>query len=204
LEDRAKRVYVDRSVQVDARAREQTVEFDAPPGVYKVTASMTRPECSASKFVYFLQGYGRHIAMTLRAGHSAEHPLYLLAGSLPPELPYMHPVPAVLGSSAQCDYPVSGATTPDGSSEYDPGSYYLSVMGASGVAAGAQTLTLDVEVPAGVVHYFYVPMPFPIPAQSDGWPATVRLDIPLRMVAGLDSRTASWMLCPPWRISSAR
>jgi hypothetical protein len=206
LEDRVARVYVDRTVLVQPQRREYALEFEAPPGVFRLSAATTEPRCSAVRFLYFVPGSSRHVAMTLLDRPSAApHPIYLFAGTVPQSnAPWAHPTPVLFDQSAQCDEPAGKPLQLHALTENEPGSYYVTLFSEPNVPAASQSVTLDLQAPAGIHHYVYVPMPFPIPPPSDGWPVSFRLDISQALVEPLDERTASWMVCGLFRISSSK
>jgi hypothetical protein len=205
LEDRAARAYVDRTVLVEPQRRHYTLEFDAPPGVYRLSAVTTAPQCSADTFLYFLPGSDRHIALALEAAAAAFRPIYLFAGMVTEsDAPYARPAPILFDQNAQCDEPAGKPLPLHALTESEPGSYYVTLFAEPNVPAASQMVTLDLQKPAGTHHYVYIPMPFPIPVPSDGWPVSFRLDISPALVEPLDERTTSWVVCGLFRISSSR
>jgi len=206
LEDRVARGYVDRTVLVEPQRRQYTLELDAPPGVYRLSAVTTAPQCSANTFLYFLPGFGRHIALKLLdRPTAAPRPIYLFAGTVPEsDAPYVRPEPILFDRNAQCDKPPGKPLQLHALIEHEPGSYYVTLFAEPNVPAASQTVTLDLQAPAGIDHYVYIPMPFPIPVPNDGWPVSFRLDISPALAQPLDERTASWMVCGLFRISSSR
>jgi hypothetical protein len=206
LEDRVARAYFDRTVSVQQQQREYTLEFDAPPGVYRLDARTTAPQCSTDTFVYFLPGSGRHIALALLdRPNTAQRPIYLFAGTIEQyDAPYARPTPILFDRNAQCDEPAGKPLPLHALTEHEPGAYYVTLFSEPNVPAASQTMTLNLQTPAGSDHYVYIPMPFPIPVQSDGWPVTFHLDIDPALVLPLDERTASWMVCGLFRISSSK
>ncbi len=206
LEDRVARVYVDRTVLVEPQRRQYALEFDAPPGVYRLSAATTAPQCSADTFQYFLPGSGRHIALTLIGRQTAApRPIYLFAGTVPQSnVPYARPAPILFDQNAQCDEPAGKPLQLRALTENEPESYYVTLFAEPNVPAGSQMVTLDLQKPAGTHHYVYIPMPFPIPVPHDGWPVAFRLDISPALVEPLDERTASWVVCGLFRISSSK
>jgi hypothetical protein len=206
LEDRVARVYVDRTVLVEPQRRQYTLEIDAPPGVYRLSAVTTAPQCSVDTFQYFLPGSDRHIALTLLdRPTAAARPIYLFAGLVSQSnAPYARPAPVLFDGNAQCDEPAGKPLQLHAVTESEPGAYYVTLFAEPNVPAASQMVTLDMQKPAGTDHYVYIPMPFPIPVPSDGWPVSFRLDISPALVEPLDERTASWVVCGLFRISSSR
>jgi hypothetical protein len=206
LEDRVARAYVDRTVVVKPQRRQYSFEFDAPPGVYRLDAATTAPQCSADTFVYFLPGSDRHIAlMLLERATAPPRPIYLFAGTVSQsDAPYSRPAPILFDQNAQCDEPAAKPLQLRALTENEPGAYYVTLFAEPNVPAASQMVTLDLQKPAGTDHYVYIPMPFPIPVPSDGWPVSFRLDISPALVEPLDERTASWVVCGLFRISSSR
>jgi hypothetical protein len=205
VEDRAARAYVDRTVLVEPQRRHYTLEFDAPPGVYRLSAVTTAPQCSADTFLYFLPGSDRHIALALERAAAASRPIYLFAGMVTEsDAPYARPAPILFDQNAQCDEPAGKPLQLHALTENEPGSYYVTLFAEPNVPAASQMITLDLQKPAGTDHYVYIPMPFPIPVPNGGWPVSFRLDISPALVEPLDERTASWVVCGLFRISSSR
>jgi hypothetical protein len=206
LEDRVGRSYLDYKVEVPAAQRHHEIDFDAPAGLYRLTATSTTPQCSDQRFVYFMDGYDRDMSMTLSSQpDTVPRPIYLFAGTVPRfVVPDVHPSPVAFDESAQCDYPVGKALPVGALTENEAGSYYITLYAEPGVRAGSQTLTFNVQQPPGTDHFVYVPTPFPIAVPSDGWPVVFRLDIPPPLLAALDPRTSSWMVCWHFHISSSK
>jgi hypothetical protein len=191
---------------VQPQLRRYTLEFDAPPGVFRLDAATTAPQCSADTFVYFLRGSGRRIALTLLdRPAAAPRPIYLFAGTISQSnAPYARPTPILFEQNAQCDEPAGKPLQLRASTENEPGSYYVTLFAEPNVPAASQMVTLDLQKPAGTDHYVYIPMPFPIPVPNDGWPVSFHLDISPALVEPLDERTASWVVCGLFRISSSK
>jgi hypothetical protein len=206
IEDRVGHAYADRTVLVEPQRREYTLELDAPPGVYRLSAATTAPQCSANTFLYFLPRSDRHIGLTLLdRPTSAPRPIYLFAGLVSQSnAPYARPAPILFDQNAQCDEPAGKPLQLHALTESEPGSYYVTLFAEPNVPAASQMVTLDLQKPAETHHYVYIPMPFPIPVPSDGWPVSFRLDISPALVEPLDERTASWVVCGLFRISSSR
>jgi hypothetical protein len=206
LADRVERVYADRTIVVEPKQREYTIRLDSQPGLYRVIADTSSPYCSANGFVYFLPGSERRVSLTLQAQSPiAPYPVYLLVGMMPDsEASYVRPVPVLFDENAQCDE-LPGAPLPlRATTEYDPGSFYVTLFAESNVRRASQSITLDVQAPAGSHHFVYIPMPYPIPPAQDGWPTIVHVDIPLSLVNSLKPTSPSLMVCPQMRISSSR
>jgi hypothetical protein len=208
LEDRGKRAIVDRTLAVRPAQRNYTMQFDSPPGVYRLIVSAA-PQCNDTSFMYFLSGDERHVSVALHAGPPATSPpTYLFAGTVPySERSPVRPAPALFDQSTKCDEPVGTQLPLRSSIEYDRGSYYFTLFSEPDVADGSQVLTFDLKPPSGTDHYVYIPMPFPIPLTRGGWPLAVRYDVSLELmvtIATTDRETASWMICPHVGISSAK
>jgi hypothetical protein len=206
LEDRVGRVYLDRSANVPSSQRQLAMEFDAPAGLYRLSAVTTAPQCADSRYVYFMAGYARHMSMTLSSHPEAvPQPIYLFAGTIPQfGGPDIHPYPVLFDDNAQCDEPVGAPLPLHALTENESGSYYITLYSEPSVRPGSQTLTFDVQAPQGTDHYVYIPTPFPIATPSDNWPVIFRLDIPPPLLAALDGRTASWMICWRFHVSSSK
>jgi hypothetical protein len=143
--------------------------------------------------------------MALIAQPTSRPPIYLLAGTVtPPDAPYARPAPALFDQNVQCDEPTGKPLQLRTVTENEPGAYYVTLFSEPNVPAASQTLTLDLQIPAGTDHYVYIPMPFPIPVPRDGWPVAFRLDISPALVQPLDGRTSAWMVCGLFRISSSK
>jgi hypothetical protein len=182
------------------------MQFDAPPGLYRLSASTASPKCADDRFVYFMPSYERHISMALSSQPTdVPRPIYLFAGVVPPiDGPTVHPSPVLLDRDAQCDEPVRNPMPVRALTEYEAGSYYITLYGEPNVRPGSQTLTFDVQIPQDTHHFVYIPMPFPIALPSDGWPVIFRLDMPPLLFSALDERTADWMVCWNFDISSSK
>jgi hypothetical protein len=173
----------------------QTVEFDAPRGVFLMTLSAPKYNCGSQTFQVFIEGESRNMKVRLAPGMPPPRQPTLLVGTAPEAFLYETPTFVLLDKSIQCNKPVDSTLTEDIDSEYDPGSFHLWLYTTPEILArGSVQLAFQLTSTTG--DYQYVRLKVPYPQPWGGWPYTVQFNLPEDMLDQLATQPKNVLLCP--------
>ncbi|HET9029281.1 MAG TPA: hypothetical protein VFN49_03820 [Candidatus Aquilonibacter sp.] len=174
---------------------EQTVEFDSPRGVFRLTFDAPKYGCGAASYEVFLEGESRNMKERLVEGHPRAREATLLVGTAPTAFLYEEPTFVLLDKSIACNQQVDGTLDADLRTEYDPGSYHLWLYPAPQILArGAVTVAFKLTSTTGEDQF--VRLKFPYPAPWHGWPYTLQFNLPENMLDSLATEPKNVLLCP--------
>jgi hypothetical protein len=204
LADRIGRPQVDRVYRVERGSEDEAiVEFDSAFGIYSLTVEAPKYRCSASDYLFFIEGQGRSITEKLSDAPPPSPPKpVLLSGTAPQSFLYVTPTFVLFDKSqAVCNKPIPAPLPTSATVENDQDSYYVWLNPDPSAALGSQQLALRLRTPTHQYHYVRVPVPFPIP--WTGWPTSIALNVTEDMVDGIASDPVDTLLCPKmWRTSA--
>jgi hypothetical protein len=173
----------------------KVVEFDVPPGTYRLEASAPSYGCSTSDYLTFLADRTRSIDETLGTGAPPRLEPLLMEGASPQSFLYVQPTFVLLDKNATaCNKPVGDPIASHVVVENDQDAYYAWLY--ADPTADPHTpvqLALRLKTPTHQYHYVRVPIPFPMP--WGGWPNDVRFDVTQDEIDGLASEPVNTLLC---------
>lgn len=174
---------------------EQMIEFDSPRGVFRITVTAPKYNCSSTSYQVFLDGETRNVKETLTAGHPAPRQPTLLVGTAPQAFIFQNPTFVLLDKSIACDKPVDSTLDADMVTEYDASSFHLWLYPTPAILArGAVTVAFKLTSSTGDDQY--VRLKFPYPQPWHGWPFTLQFNLPENIVDWLASQPKETLLCP--------
>ncbi|MBV8637192.1 MAG: hypothetical protein JO322_03845 [Candidatus Eremiobacteraeota bacterium] len=173
----------------------QTVEFDAPRGVFRLTYNAPKFNCGASDYEVFLEDESRNMNITLAPGHPAPRQPTLLVGTAPQAFLFEQPTFVLLDKSIDCGKPVDSTLDADMETEYDPGSFHLKLYPTPDILRRG-SVTLAFKVTASTGDDQFIRLKFPYPQPWGGWPFTIQFNLPEGILDQIATEQKGVLLCP--------
>ncbi len=173
----------------------QTVEFDAPRGVFRMTYTAPKFNCGASDYEVFLDDEARNMNITMKSGHPQPRNPTLLVGTAPQAFLYEQPTFVLIDKSLDCGKPVDTTLDADMSTEYDPGSFHLKLYPTPNITSRGN-VTLAFKLTSTTGDDQFIRLKFPYPRPWSGWPYTIQFNLPEGILDELATEQKGVLLCP--------
>jgi len=192
LSDRLDIVRFNRTFAVDRGYDDlKVVEFDGPPGIYRIDVNAKRYGCSASAFVDLIPDQDRTMDATLAENPPPPAVPLLFQGKAPESFLYVKPSFVLIPKSVACGKPIQSEIPSQESIENDGDSYYATM--SVDRSAPPATLAMRLQTPTHLYHYVRIPIPYPPP--PSGWPGDIGFDVTQDMVDEVATQPTGALLC---------
>ncbi len=175
----------------------RVVEFDTERGLYHLLVTVPKFNCSANDYPDFMPDVDRNtLSETLVSGTAPDpHPM-LINGTMPQSFQDQEPEFVFFDKQTTgCNKPVGDVLPGNVKVDYDQEAYYASLLPDPSLAAHGQVyIALRLRTPQKEYHYIRVPQPYPLP--WDGWPTTIRMNLPEGEFLSVARDPLDTLLCP--------
>jgi hypothetical protein len=193
LVDRAAIVRFDRTLRiVRGDDNVKLVEFDSPPGIYRLDLDSPPYKCTGSEFVAYMPDVTRNMSMTLNDGPTTPPVPILFQGLAPTSFLYAKPTFVLIDKSVACGKPIGTLVPSNVTVENNDDAYYAS-MQVDQKSAPA-TIALQLQTPTHQHHYVRIPA-FTYPPPAYPWPGDIHFDVTQDEIDDLATQPVDTLLC---------
>jgi len=148
---------------IEQTARDDTLEFDLPWGVYlaRAQARNARTSCSDMQYFAVLADHDRTLSLKLQHSPPGMPMPTLVIGNVPLTFGYAQPAIVLFGKGARCNQPLPPPLDLQIRQENDATAYYATIFPSPDIARYAPiTMTMRINDAQGGSHYVRLPSNF--------------------------------------------